>query len=102
MRARLADAGYRLPGSLAGRLREQLRFVDSLVEGEGPPSMLNFYLLGLHYKSLGRHDFAALLFYRTIESAFAQRLGRIAPGFRGRAARYDLFDIDLAELTARY
>jgi hypothetical protein len=102
MRARLADAGYRLPGSLAGRLREQLRFVDSLVEGEGPPSMLNFYLLGLHYKSLGRHDFAALLFYRTIETVFAQRLGRIAPGFRGKGAKYDLFDIALAELTGRY
>jgi CRISPR-associated protein (TIGR02710 family) len=107
MHTRLSDAGHRAPAALVGRLREQLRFADSLVElhrteREGPPLLLNFYLLGLHYQRLGRRDFAALLFYRTLESGFTQRLARIAPGFVGKAPDYALLPIDRDELNARY
>ncbi len=42
--------------------------------------LLCFYVLGRHYHSLGRQDFAALLFYRTIEGCLARRLEQRYPG----------------------
>ncbi|WP_432904042.1 TIGR02710 family CRISPR-associated CARF protein [Micromonospora matsumotoense] len=107
LRSRLADAAYRPPPPLVRRLHDQLRFLDSLVDlhddrRDGPPLLLNFYLLGRHYQGLGRHDFAALLYYRTIESSTAQRLAAIGPGFSGREPDYSLFGPDPADLAARY
>jgi CRISPR-associated protein (TIGR02710 family) len=95
MRDRLDEPWYRVPAAVRHRIEEQLDFLDTLAaeaeaeaakrakraKTDSPPMTLNFYLLGEHYRKLGRHDFAALLYYRTIESAFALRLARIAPGF---------------------
>jgi CRISPR-associated protein (TIGR02710 family) len=107
MRDRLSDPAYRVPPTVARRLRAQLVFLDTLTgaprgERENPSFLLNFYLLGEHYLRLGRYDFAALLHYRTIESCFAQRLARLAPGFRTAAPDYRLFGKDREELQARY
>jgi hypothetical protein len=55
-------------------LNEQLTFAEALAQRTGPALLLNFFLLGEHYFGLGRYDFAALLFYRTIEKAFQERL----------------------------
>jgi CRISPR-associated protein (TIGR02710 family) len=103
MRGRLADASYRVSASLVHRLHEQLEFLDLLAaQPDGPPLLLNFYLLGEHYRRLGRHDFAALLYYRTIESSFALRLASVAPGFSCSQPDYALLQDDLSELAARY
>jgi CRISPR-associated protein (TIGR02710 family) len=103
MRHRLADPSHRVPAPLVHRLQEQLDFLDTLAaQPDGPPLLLNFYLLGEHYRRLGRHDFAALLYYRTIESGFALRLASIAPGFSCSQPDYALLHDDPAELAARY
>jgi CRISPR-associated protein (TIGR02710 family) len=107
MRDRLAGAGHRPLASVTRRLQQQLRFLDSLAKllaakRDGPPVLLNYYLLGEHYQRLGRHDFAALLYYRTIESSFLLRLAHVAPGFDGGKPDYALLHEDVAALTARY
>jgi CRISPR-associated protein (TIGR02710 family) len=107
LRNRLADPGYRPPKALVGQLTEQVRFLDELAtlrnaEQEGPPLLLNFYLLGRHYERLGRQDFAALLYYRTIESGFVLRLGRRAPGFDPSKPDYTLLSEDPEQLAAQY
>lgn len=107
MRDRLSDPANRVPPTVARRVSEQLIFLGTLTgaprgERESPSFLLNFYLLGRHYLRLGRYDFAALLYYRTIESCFAQRLARVAPGFRTAAPDYRLLGKDQDELLAKY
>jgi len=55
-------------------LRKQLEFLKSLTSQDRDSLVLNHYLLGLHYQEIGRYDFSALLFYRTIEGCFTRRL----------------------------
>jgi hypothetical protein len=103
MRSRLTDPGFRPLAAISRRLGEQLRFLDELVAApDGPLGLLNFYLLGEHYRRLGRHDFAALLYYRTIEGALTQRLTGLAPGFSCRQPAWSLLCADEAELSRRY
>ncbi|HEV2257550.1 MAG TPA: hypothetical protein VGS06_30830, partial [Streptosporangiaceae bacterium] len=47
--------------------------------GDRNAKLLWFYVLGQHYQRLGRHDFAALLFYRTIEGCLTERLTQRYP-----------------------
>jgi len=75
MRIRLRDSSYRTDPMLESRIRSQLVFLEHLVrEPDGEPLMLTFFLLGSHYQGHGRHDFAALLYYRMLESLFELRL----------------------------
>ena len=106
LRARLTDPGHRVAHDVAQRLNAQLDLLDVLANAPDkqrdiPPLLLNFYLLGLHYARLGRHDFAALLFYRTVESAVAQRLAIVGPGFRTGKPDYRLLHDDPEVLLAR-
>ena len=61
-------------------LEDQLDFVHRLSSGDRNAKLLWFYVLGQHYQRLGRHDFAALLFYRTIEGCLIGRLTQRYPG----------------------
>ncbi|MEW2386022.1 hypothetical protein AB0873_28570 [Micromonospora sp. NPDC047707] len=63
-----------LDAAVAQRIGKQLEFAESLARRAGPEMLLNFFLLGNHYQDLGRYDFAALLYYRSIEKAFEERL----------------------------
>ncbi|WP_194202117.1 TIGR02710 family CRISPR-associated CARF protein [Glycomyces albidus] len=75
MRTRLNDASSRCDPQTERRLRVQLDFLDGLARRrEGEPLALTFYLLGKHYEEHGRRDFAALLYYRMLESLFEMRL----------------------------
>lgn len=60
------------------RLRTQLDYLEELTHQEAPEQrralILSYYLLGEHYRNQGRADFAALLFYRTMESVLQLRL----------------------------
>ncbi|WP_163507091.1 hypothetical protein [Fodinicola acaciae] len=103
MRARLEDASYTPVRSLAQRISKQVDFVEDLVEKrEGWPLLLNFYLLGKHYQRLSRHDFAALLYYRTLEYGLALRLEKHAPGFSCRRPDYSLLADDVSGLAERF
>lgn len=99
VRAGLADPQSKLRSATASRLSEQLTFLDELAADATPSSfLLNFYLLGLHYADLHRLDFAALLYYRTIEGCFQERLQRLFPGFRCDSADYTLLPVPEADL----
>jgi CRISPR-associated protein (TIGR02710 family) len=75
MSARLRDGSFRTSPALEQRIRSQLDFLEELArDPDGEPLMLTFFLLGRHYQSHGRHDFAALLYYRMLESLFELRL----------------------------
>ena len=66
-----------LAHDLLERLDHQLEYLQNLVQDTDarPRALLaSYYMLGEHYDDLGRHDFAALLFYRTIESSLQARL----------------------------
>lgn len=85
----------------AARIDRQLGFASKLVEGDESAFVVCFYVLGLHYQQLGRHDFAALLFYRTIEACLTTRLRRAREGFDPDACDLSLFG-DPATLRQRY
>jgi hypothetical protein len=67
--------------STAATVERQLAFARRLGDGDRTAFVVCFYVLGLHYQRLGRHDFAALLFYRTIEACLTTRLINRYPGF---------------------
>jgi hypothetical protein len=102
MRTRLTDPGHRVSADALRRLRVQLDFVDALTVAPDASLLLNFFLLGQHYLRLGRNDFGALLYYRTVESCFAQRLAGIAPGFQTGSPDYALLADDVTVFEARY
>jgi hypothetical protein len=73
-------------------LTEQLDFVQRLIDGDRNTKLLCFYVFGLHYQELDRHDFAALLFYRTIEGCLTARLTQRYPGLNPDRFDWTLLD----------
>ena len=102
VRSRLADPRSGVRPETAQRLAEQLNFVGALVAKDGLALLLNFFLLGEHYLGLDRYDFAALLYYRTIEKSLSERLRRSYRGFDVENPEYVLFGVDVDELTRQY
>lgn len=84
------------------RLERQLTFLRSLADGDQDSLLICFFVLGEHYREVGRHDFAALLYYRAIEGCLARRLERRAPGFRCERPDYALLTDDVQALSARH
>jgi CRISPR-associated protein (TIGR02710 family) len=70
-----------LTAATAATVDQQLAFARRLAAGDVTAFVVCFYVLGLHYQQLGRHDFAALLFYRTVEACLTTRLRHRYPGF---------------------
>jgi hypothetical protein len=102
VRTRIADPRSELRPETARRLAEQLDFANALVARDSSALLLNSYLLGEHYFRLGRNDFAALLFYRTMEKSLAERLRRGYDGFNVSKPEYRLLDPDTEALASRY
>lgn len=101
MRARLGDAAYRCDPQIERCLRTQLDFLDGLSRRrEGEPLALAFYLLGKHYQEHGRRDFAALLYYRMLESLFEIRLS--VHGISPSKPDWSKADPDPGEFIERY
>jgi CRISPR-associated protein (TIGR02710 family) len=70
-----------LTAPTAETIGRQLEFARRLAAGDSIAFVVCFYVLGQHYQQLGRHDFAALLYYRTIEACLTTRLRHRYPGF---------------------
>jgi hypothetical protein len=79
--AALRHGRRELSNGTARTIDRQLDFVRRLAAGDEVAFVICFYVLGQHYQRLGRHDFAALLFYRTIEGCLTTRLRRRYEGF---------------------
>lgn len=102
VKEKLLDPRLNLSEETRARLVDQLSFVDHLVARDGSALLLNFFLLGKHYQAMGRLDFAALLFYRTIEQSFSERLARNYGGFDSKEPDYSLLGLDQEDLRQRY
>lgn len=102
VKARIDDPRSQLRPETARRLNEQVDFAEKLVAKDSSALLLNSYLLGEHYFRLGRHDFAALLYYRTIEKSLAEHLRRNYDGFDVGKPNYALLDPDTESLADSY
>lgn len=102
VREKLLDPRLRLLAETRDRLVDQLCFVERLADRDGSALLLTFFLLGKHYQEMGRLDFAALLFYRTIEQSLAERLSRAYGGFNLEKPDYALLSPDQEGLRQRY
>jgi CRISPR-associated protein (TIGR02710 family) len=85
------------------RVAEQLTFLRSLTTDPPDPAALLvcFHVLGKHYADIGRHDFAALLFYRTVEGCLSRRLELSFRGFSCKRPDYRLLG-DADKVAAAY
>jgi Csm6 HEPN domain len=84
------------------QLSQQLDFMRLLIRDGTFIKVLNFYVLGEHYSELHRTDFATLLYYRTIEGSFQQRLRLRFSDFDCGNPDYRLIDVAEADLLDRY
>lgn len=84
------------------RLHEQTEFLQQLVPENRIEMLLSYFLLGLHYDGQGRHDFATLLYYRTIEGCFDVHLARQYDGFDTNEPDYSVFDLGEGPLAEEY
>jgi CRISPR-associated protein (TIGR02710 family) len=81
-RRSLEDPQSKVIGASADQVRHQLDYLKDLAgQGEFLRFLPNFLVLGRHYQDLRRLDFAALLYYRTAEGCFSERLKLGYSGF---------------------
>jgi hypothetical protein len=103
VRRALDDASSKVDATMASRIRRQLAYLDDLAgHGDFIRFLPCFFVLGQHYQELGRLEFAALLYYRTAEGCFHQRLELRLPGFDCGDADYDMLMVPEHELLERF
>jgi CRISPR-associated protein (TIGR02710 family) len=102
VRLRIVDPRSAVQSQTRVRITAQLDFVESLAAKTGTALLLNFYLLGEHYNSLDRYDFAALLYYRAVEKSLSEQLRLRYDGFDMDRPDYAKFGRPVAELEALY
>jgi len=83
-------------------LQSQVDFVERLVKEERPARVMTLFLLAEANLAQKRYDFAALLFYRTIEASIASRLEQKYEGFFCEKPDYALIDPDGEALRKRF
>jgi CRISPR-associated protein (TIGR02710 family) len=80
----------------------QLEYLNELANGNRRALLLTFSLLNDHYRSVGRHDFAALFSYRTIEHCLSAHLENHYGGFRCEKPEWSRLTTDRADLQRAY
>lgn len=81
-RRSMEDPQSNVSHASATLVRHQLDYLESLAgQGDFLRYLPNFFVLGQHYSGLRRLDFAALLYYRTAEGCFQERLKLGYSGF---------------------
>lgn len=91
-----------LPQAWIGRVKSQMDFLLRALDEEGGAEMMVvFFLLGKHYRRIGRQDFAVLFFYRAIEGALVHRLCSYHPEFDPKKPDYSLIFDEPDQLPAR-
>jgi CRISPR-associated protein (TIGR02710 family) len=83
-------------------IAHQINFLKELLKENRRIIQLNFWVLGLHYQGLGRHDFAALFFYRTIEGCLAARLETEYNGFVCKKPDYSVLPYSYSDLLNNF
>jgi CRISPR-associated protein (TIGR02710 family) len=98
----LARVRHLITSDTEQRLAVQMDFLRRLSEGDPDCLLVCFLVLGEHYREIGRHDFAALLFYRTVEGCLTSRLEQRAAGFSCERPDYRLLSSDVEQLQRDY
>ena len=92
-----------MTGASATRVRHQLGYLEGLAgRGEFIRFLPNFFVLGQHYRALRRLDFAALLYYRTAEGCFQERLRLGYSGFDCGRPDYDRLAMSGEQMLAAF
>jgi CRISPR-associated protein (TIGR02710 family) len=91
VRAMLSQVRREVDAEQLTVIERQVDFAQRLTSGDDTAILVCFYVLGLHYHQLGRHDFAALLYYRTIEGCLTRRLTQSHPGLDPDRLDWGLF-----------
>lgn len=95
-------ARQRLSATTIASVEAQLAFLDRLARRDEDTLLLSFSVLDDHYRGVGRHDFAALFSYRTVERCLTGRLVHLYPGLDPEHPDYDLVTGDKQSLRDRY
>jgi len=102
-RRSLDDPQSKVTGMAAARVRHQLGYLEDLAgRGEFIRFLPNFFVLGQHYQELRRLDFSALLYYRTAEGCFQERLRLGYSGFDCGQADYGRLPMAEAQMLAAF
>jgi hypothetical protein len=101
VRAALGSARRDVSEETVRTVHAQLRLLSELADGDSRALLLTFSLLDEHYRGVGRHDFAALFSYRTIEHCLSTHLKRNY-GFVCNAPDYAQLTSDRAALARSY
>lgn len=102
VRRTLSPMERQLSATTAASVRAQLEFLELLAQRDPRSLTLSFNLLDDHYRHVGRHDFAALFSYRTIERCLIGRLAHGRPTFDAEHPDYTLLTTDVDKLKDRY
>lgn len=102
VRRTLGPMRQRLSATIAASVQAQLTFLEQLAHRDARALLLSFNLLDDHYRQVGRHDFAALFSYRTIERCLTGRLTYLHPGFDAERADYSMLTDNRQALQTRY
>lgn len=91
-----------LPAGTLSALFAQLDYLHRLADGDEAALLMCFSILSDHYRQLGRHDFAALYSYRTIEGCLSARLAARHRGFAYRPMDYEGVGVERQALQDRF
>jgi CRISPR-associated protein (TIGR02710 family) len=102
-RRSLEDPQSKVAGVSATLVRHQLDYLEGLTgRGKFIRFLPSFFVLGQHYRELRRLDFAALLYYRTAEGCFQERLRLCYSGFDCGRPDYGLLATPEEEMLAAF
>lgn len=101
VRGALGPARREVSDATVRAVRAQLQLLDELARGDRRALLLTFSVLADHYRSVGRHDFAALFSYRAIEHCLSAHLSQ-RYGFACDNPDYDLLTTDRRRLGDEY
>jgi CRISPR-associated protein (TIGR02710 family) len=103
LRERIEDPRYRPRREILDRIYKQVEFLEALAdEPEGIELTLNYFLIACHYRRRDQHDFAVLLYYRTLEHLLSRQLEQRAEGFKCKSPKWSLLSADVDDLEMRF
>jgi CRISPR-associated protein (TIGR02710 family) len=103
LRKWIGDPRYRPQQEILDRIYKQVKFLEALADDpEGIELTLNYFLIACHYRRRDQHEFAVLLYYRTLEHLLSQQLEKRADGFKCKSPKWTLLSANVDDLEIRF
>lgn len=102
VKSRMSNPYVELSSRERERLTAQVNFLRSLSADNRLEMLLSHRLLASHYADQNRHDFATLLYYRTMEGCFDVQFARCYDGFDTGAPNYELLGPPVEEIETSF